>query len=147
MIRHIGVHRPDHDDVIDMFSDFRKKFADFDAALSVFLKLERRLKCSARATLRLEVVHRQRFAVQPGKRRFRIESVHMGRTAIGKDVDDPLCLCGKLRRPRSQWRIAADPIRYRRPRHQLPPEQARETHHPEPHAAPRQKVASCKEEI
>ena len=47
MIRNVSVHRADERDVVDALRDRGKEFADLDAALAIFLELERRWKGGA----------------------------------------------------------------------------------------------------
>ena len=105
VIRHIRVHRANHRDVVDVLGDVRKQFAHLDAALAVLLELERRLKRRAGVALGLQIVHRQRLAVQFGQRRLRIERIHVRRSAIREDVNDALGLGRKVRRFRSERRV------------------------------------------
>ena len=62
VVRHVGVHRADDADVVDAFGDVGKDLADFDAALAVFLKFERRGKRGAGLAFGSEVFDRQQFA-------------------------------------------------------------------------------------
>ena len=66
VIRHIRVHRANHRDVVDVLRRLRKQFAHFDAALAVFLELEWRLKRRPGLPLGLQIIHRQRLAMQVG---------------------------------------------------------------------------------
>ena len=122
MIRHIGLHGADDTYVINALGDVRKKFTHLDAAPSVFLKLERRLKRRAGAAFGGEIINRQWFAVELGEDRLGIKRVHVRRTAVGKDVDDALGLGGKMRSMRGERAIAGDLLPQRTRTQKLRPE-------------------------
>ena len=148
MVRHIGLHRTDHRDVINMLGDVREYLAHLDAALAVFLEFERRLKSRARAALGLQIIHRQRLAVQPCQGRFRIERVHVRRTAVGKDVNDAFRFGRKLRRFWRERRIARNHVCCPgRGRGELWGQNISQPEHPEPHAAAPQKIAPRQEAV
>ena len=104
MIGHIGVHRANHRDVIDALRGMGEDFADFDSALAVLLKLERRRKSRARLAFRAQIRRWKRFSGVFVERRFGIERVHMGRSAIHEKVNDALGFGGKLWCFGREWR-------------------------------------------
>src|ERR1044071_7490875 len=140
MIRHIRVHGTNHSDIIDVFRDFGEKFTDFNAAPAVFRKPKRRLKCSTRSTLGLQIIHRQGLSVQPGKFRLRIEGIDVRWSAVGKNVNDTLCFRWKMGCSRSKRRIAAYALCCRRP--QLRSKEIGEAQHSEAEAAATQEIAA-----
>ena len=73
-------------------------FADLDAALPVFLELERRGKRRAGLAFRGQVLHRQRLAGILVQGRLGIEGIDVRRAAVGKNMNDSLGLARKLRR-------------------------------------------------
>lgn len=103
MVGDIGVHGADDADVIDAPGDIGIEFADFDAALAVFLKLERRLVEAAGAPFGAEVRLRWFLAVVLLKRRLGIKGIDLRRAAIHEEMDDSLGPCGEMTWARSQW--------------------------------------------
>ena len=97
VIRHIGAHGPDDADVVDRLGGFRKKLADLDATLPVFLELERRAKRAAGLPLGREM-NRDFLAVEFRQLGLRIERIHMRRSAVHEKLDVAFDLRGKLRR-------------------------------------------------
>ena len=83
MIGDVGHHRADHGDVVDVFGHVRKQFADFDAALAVFLELERRGKRGPGLALGQQVAARQLPARVFRQRRLGIERIDLRRPAVG----------------------------------------------------------------
>lgn len=142
MIRHIRVHGTNHADVINVRGDVREEVADFDAALAVRLELEGRLKGRARLALGLEIVHRQRLAVELGEHGLGIKGVHVRRPAVGEDVDDAFGLGGKLRGTRGERGVVADLIG-----EQTRAEQLRQAQHPKAHAAAAEKIPPREEAV
>src|SRR6266481_3456847 len=98
MVRHIGVHRANHGDVIDVFGDVREQFTHLDSALAVFRKFEWRLKSGAGPPLGLQIIHRQWLAMQSRQLWFWIECIDVRWPAIGENVNDPLRFGRKLGR-------------------------------------------------
>jgi hypothetical protein len=141
------MHRADYRDVVDMLSDMLKKLANFDPAFTVPFECERRAKRRTRAPLGLQIVHRQRFAVKPRQRRFRIESVDVRGAAIGEDMNDSACLSGEMRRSRRQGGVAADGFSRRRCEQILRPQQICQSYHPEAQPASAEKVPAGQKEI
>src|SRR5690348_13585334 len=77
-----------------------EQLADLDAALAIFLELERGLKSRAGAALGWQIFHRQRFAVEPRQSRLGIERIDMRRPAIGEDMNNA---CGARWKMRGAW--------------------------------------------
>ena len=98
VIGQLGLHRADDRDVVDALADLRKQLADFDAALAVFLKLERRRKRRAGLSLGANIFDGQRFAGVFGQRGFGIERIDMRRPAVEEKVNHPFGFGRKLRR-------------------------------------------------
>ena len=59
----VGEHGANHANIIDPLCQAAENIADFDSALSIFLKAERRLHEIPGATLRLRIPSRRWFAV------------------------------------------------------------------------------------
>jgi hypothetical protein len=103
----IGVHRADDGDLVDARGDMREEFADLDAGLPVFFERERRAVGGAGFALGLEI-ERERFAVVFVQRRFGVEGVDLGRTAVGENVDDAFGLGGEMRGARREGVVEID---------------------------------------
>src|SRR5882724_10776058 len=138
------MHGANHGNVVNVLGDVGKQFAHLDTALAVFFELKRRLKRRSRSAFGGQVVHRQRFAVEPDQRWFRIESIHVGWAAIGENVNDSLRLGWEVRRPGSKWRISTNALGRRV--HELWC-QAGQSNHPKPKATSAKKIASSQKEI
>src|SRR5262245_27569568 len=97
VIRQIRAHRTYDAQIVHAPGDIGIEFADFDAALSVPLKLIWRTKADSGFTFGLEM-NRQWLAVIFREHRLRIEGVHLRRTAVHKQVDDAFDLRCEMRR-------------------------------------------------
>src|SRR5262249_10580025 len=102
MIGAVGEHRADDAQVVGVAAKLGKEIADLDAALSVFLEGEWRLEQRARFALGLSVARGCGLPVVLVEQRLGIERVDLRRTAVEEEEDDVLCLCGEMRRLRSQ---------------------------------------------
>ena len=149
MVRHVGVHRPDHADVVDALGRLREQLADLDAALAVLLELERRGERRAGLPLGRQV-RRQRLARLFGQRGLGVERVDMGRPAVHEQVDDPFGLRRELRRLRRQ---RVGPVADRRSARAATGEQARLRHQvaqgecSEPHPGAAKRLAAGHGEV
>ena len=141
MIRHLGLHRTDQAEVIGQRADLRKQITDFEPALAILLKLERRRKGRPGLALGLDVFARQRLARVFLQRRLGIERVHVRWPAVEEEMHHAFGLAGKMRRF-GRKRIDA----FRRPRGGREQagfaKQGGETERAHPHAALAQEVAA-----
>jgi hypothetical protein len=96
VVGHLGVHRADDGDVVDVGGGLREDLAHLDAAFTVFLELERRGKRGAGLALGAERFG-QRLAGIFGQGRLGIERIDVRRAAVEEEVDDALGLAGKMR--------------------------------------------------
>ena len=131
MIGHVGLHRPDHADVVDALAHMREDLADLDPALAVGLELEGRAERSACLPLGTQVAHRQGLAVVLRQLGLGVERVDLRRSAVHEQVDHPLGLGGELRQREapSGWRPSPARAACRLlPRQQRPKRQRAETH-------------------
>ena len=98
MVGHVGVHRADDADVVDVLGGVREDLADFEPALAVLL---RTCKGDGKAApVRRSVrrfAGRQRLAGILGQRGLGVERIDLARPAIGEDVDDLFGLGRELR--------------------------------------------------
>ena len=101
MIGYVGVQGANDGDIVDAFTYVGKEFTDFDSALPIAFKLEWRTHCRPGHPLGFQGV-RQQFAVPFTQHGLWIKGIYLGRTPIGKNVDDTLGLSGKMRRARMQ---------------------------------------------
>jgi hypothetical protein len=97
MVRHVGVHRADHGDVVYVLGDVRENLGDFDTRLSMFLKLEGRPEAHTGLALGGQRGVGQGLAVILRKHRFRIERINVRRPAVHKQEDDALGFGGQGR--------------------------------------------------
>ncbi len=136
MIRHVGIHRADHTDVVDAVGDVWKYLANVDPASAMLRKLERRAKC--RASLALSALRgRQGTTVILVENRLRIERIDVRHSAVQKEMNDSLRLRREVRRLRSQR------MRHRRlGTNRLAAQQVRETEHSEPNPRSAQHFAT-----
>ena len=92
----VGVHRANDGNVINAFTDLWKKLADFDSALSFFLKFKLRWQRHASDFFDLSsCVFRERW--------LRIPSVDVGWAALAENVYDSLCGACEVASPRTKW--------------------------------------------
>ena len=96
MIRHIGIHRADHAQIIGKRGQFGKQLAHFQAALAVLRELERRFEARAGRALGFEHI-RQRFAVVFVQHRLRVEGIDLRRAAIHEEMHHAFRLRLKMR--------------------------------------------------
>ena len=84
-----------------------KELADLDAALAVLLELERRGKRRAGLPLGRQIRRRQSSAGVFCQSRLGIERIDVARSAVHEQVNDPLGLRRKMRRPLGQRILVA----------------------------------------
>ena len=92
MIRHIGVHGTNDTDIVDALGDFWENLADRNPGLSRTLELEGRFEKPTGSSLGFTLGSRRPLAMVLFQRRFGIESIHLGGTAIHEEVNDTLRL-------------------------------------------------------
>ena len=141
VIRHIRVHRTNHRDVVDVFRDVRKQFADFDAALAVFFEFERRLKGRAGAAFGRQIIHRQAVCRAAARGPVWDQSVHVRRPAVGENMDDALGFGRKMSCPGRQGRGAGDSIAGCLCAQSRMAQHICQAEHPQADPAPGQKIA------
>ena len=95
MIRHIGLHRPNHTQIIGMLGGLLEQIAHLQAALAIALEFKRRLPGRTRFSFGRKV-NRDFLAMPLRQRRLGIEGVNVRWTAIHEQMDDPLGLGPKL---------------------------------------------------
>ena len=98
----VGMHGIDHAQIIGVFGDIVKEFRNPQAALTPLLELPRRfhqpqifLRRLLNVLRRLEWQSLTVFLIQTG---FVIERIHMTRTAMHKQEDDPFGAWLEVRR-------------------------------------------------
>ncbi len=101
VVRHVGMHRTDHGNVVDVPGCLGKQFADLDAAGTVLLELERRRERRARLALGAQIAAGQFLAGVFLQRRLGIERIDVAWTAVHEQMNDVLGLARKLRGARS----------------------------------------------
>lgn len=86
MIRYIGVHGPDHAEIVRTCADVLKNVADFQSRFAVLLKFVRRTERRTRFPFGRQATGD--FLAMPFIQGWLwIEGIHMGRTTIGENVD------------------------------------------------------------
>jgi hypothetical protein len=96
MIRHVGVHRADHAEIVGESADFFEHLAHFKPALAAFGEFERRFETRAGRALRFEHV-RQRLAVVLVQHRLRVERIDVRGAAVHEEMHHALRLRLKMR--------------------------------------------------
>ncbi len=101
VIGHVGIHRADDAQVVDMLSRRAgEEITHFDAALAILPEGEGRAQGCAGLALGAQVGRGKRLAVVLRQQWLGIECVDVRRTAVHEEVDNLLCLRGKVRRLR-----------------------------------------------
>jgi hypothetical protein len=103
VIGHFGFHRTHQTQLIGQCAELRKQVADFQSALAVFLKIERRRKSCAGFALRLDIFAGQWFAGVFRQIRFRIKCVYVRWPAIQEKMNDTLGFARKMGRLGGKW--------------------------------------------
>ncbi len=107
VIGHLGVHRADDGDVVDVLSRAGENLAHLDPAFAVLLKLERRGERRPGLPLGPQRFG-ERLSGMFSQSRLRIERIDVRRAAVTEEVDYSLGLAGKVRRFRGErasgWR-------------------------------------------
>src|SRR4051812_16097524 len=102
------MHRADDAQVINARrSRLSEQLTDFDPALAVLVKLERRFEGTARLAFGTQRQARKRFAMIFFETWFGIERVDLRRPAIHKEMDHSLGLRGQWSGLRSQRHVVA----------------------------------------
>ena len=91
MVWDIGVHRTDDTALVDYLADMRKRFADFNAALPMPGKFERRRHKTSSIGFFVNLAGRLRILVFL-QRRHRVERVNVRRSAVHEQKNHPLGL-------------------------------------------------------
>ncbi len=132
MVGYVGVHGADDHQVVRALGDIGKDVTDFDPALAVFCKGKRGAEGCASGALGFQMARGQRLAVEPGQFGLGIKRIQVGRSAIGKKMDDAFSAAWKVRGA-GRKRRAADHGSLRGIG------ESSESEHAEPHSASRQK--------
>ncbi len=106
VVGHVGMHRADDADVVDVFGRASKQFAHLDAALPMLLKLVGRGERGARLSLGGQI-EGQLLSVPLGQFWLGVERVDVRRPSVHEQVDDAFRLggiVGRLRRQRIERR-------------------------------------------
>ena len=108
MVGHVCLHGTDHRDVVDALPDVGKNLTDFDPALTVALELEGRPENGTGSAFGDQVHARGEFlAVVFIERRFVVEGIDVGRTAVQEQVNHAFGLGGEVWLPRRQRGVEA----------------------------------------
>ena len=142
VVGHVGMHRANDGNVVDVPGNVGEYLADFDAALAMFLEAKRRRKRRPGAPLGAQIRHRQLPAGVAQQGRLRIEGVDVGRSAIHEEMNDALGLAGIMRRARGQRRGADGTGGPVGPEQTFGGQQAGEAERAESHAAAAQEITT-----
>jgi hypothetical protein len=92
VIRDVGVHRPNHADIVRAAAHVREQLAHFQAALPVPGEREGRLHQRAGLALGRHGTTRKRLPVVLVEHRFRIEAVDLRQATVHEQENDGLGL-------------------------------------------------------
>ena len=111
MVRHIGMHRANHGNVVDRFCRVTENIADFNSALPILVELERRCEGGAGLAFRRKRTAGKRLTGVFGERRLRVERVDVRRAPVHEQMDDVFGAGCEMRRLGSSGLVdAADAV-------------------------------------
>ena len=114
VVRHVGLHRADHAEVVGVLGGALEELADLESAPAVSAPGEGRTEGGAGAPLRGDVIAGKGLAVILVQRGLAVEGVDVRRPAVGEDVDDALGLGGERGGARGERTEGVD-LHLRRP--------------------------------